>query len=201
MNLNLRLLATVKRWQVIHTIQQQSNAEHVALGCLLCEDLFNHVAFTCATREDVLRGFACHDILESISSDLPGSVNSFIKDIAGEHWRAPLRKVAKQIGLPNFDPSIQVRAIVRYIDLLESLHFIMQERLMGNRLVDMVYASIVSLTDNAYRKVCEHHRDDIDFHNWHRDQVNEAKFSILEFVPDSGSKNGELMVIPAYYSI
>ena len=180
MNLNTRLLSSVKRWSVVHTIRQQSVGEHLALGLLLCEDLFNKIPIASGSREDVLRGFLTHDLFEVITNDAPSSVNTLIKNIAGDAWREKIGVLAQKVGVTKFIPTDGVRVIVRYVDLLESVQFLMQEKLMGNQLVGEVQRHLVGLTNAALQSV-----GDANPHcsaalwAWHDDQIDSSKFSVV----------------------
>lgn len=177
-NLNIRLLSSVERWSVIHTIKNQSVAEHKAFVGLLAIDLLDTVPIDISIGQ-VLRGCLTHDVRETITADIPSPVNSFIKDSC-PRWREALKAATRATKLPEFNPSQLVRNIVRYVDLIESIQFLMKEELLGNQLVGDCLIALRTLAAAARREI-EPLESDIaeKLVEWEFKQIGESSFTTI----------------------
>lgn len=127
-------LSVVKRWGTVHTIHQQSVAEHI----------FNveRIAVRIATRwfsviEDdalfVIMWFAHrHEDFEALSGDFPTMVKPYFDEAAFE-------KEHSDIIDPIRDGGQWVRNIVKLADMLDAWNFLCVEQALGNSYIEYHY--------------------------------------------------------------
>lgn len=121
-------LSVVKRWGILHTIQNQSVAEHVHNVVRIAHRIAVRW-FDIKTPEDlfVLMLYAHkHDDLESLSGDIPTMAKPYFDEAAMEEDHADL------LSGTRINPPKWVRDIVKLADKLEGFHFLCIERQLGN---------------------------------------------------------------------
>jgi hypothetical protein len=125
-------LSTVKRWTIVHTIRQQSVAEHSYNVAIIAEAIARHWFNVTdpARLYEVYRYALEHDREEGITGDVPTIVKDLFNTAA-----ASLRYV-KEWPEPSADD--QIYAIVKLADRIDALIFLRVEMGMGNQSVRKV---------------------------------------------------------------
>lgn len=172
-------LSVVKRWGILHTIQQQSVLEHIANVA--------RIAYRIAVQWfdmgnpsdllDIVMYALHHDDLESVMGDPPTMVKPYIdeRQMALDH--ADL--------VPPYDIRPLLRRIVKLADLLEGYHFICIERLLGNRFVENHF---VNYRKEIYEYV--YNTWDLDGANRIWPLVQEVMDDMAENISERHSKRG-----------
>jgi 5'-deoxynucleotidase YfbR-like HD superfamily hydrolase len=154
-------LSVVKRWGILHTIQEQSVAEH----CFNVAKIAYRIAWHWFNIHDTATLYAIlgwaheHDNLESLMGDPPTMVKPYINEelMAADH--ADL--------IPNYKPeSEQVRNIVKLADMLEGYHFICMEMALGNTFVSNHF-------DNYFTEIQGFVADKWPNNKWLSDKVHD----------------------------
>lgn len=138
MTRQLHRLSSLKRWGVVHTIQEQSVADHTFHVTVISRDIARALNFSTEMKLDVLNYALEHDMPETFSGDIPHpakhdmfmrkSVDSLELDILGY-----MRVV---------DPVVysdQVKRVVKIADITESVCFLRREQAMGNTMVRVIH--------------------------------------------------------------
>lgn len=124
-------LSIVKRWSIVHTIQQQSVAEHCfnveRIAIRLARDWFN---FEDQTDLFKVSQYALHhDDFEAVSGDTPSTVKRYFDVERAEKEHADI--------IPKYEkPHILIQHIVKMADRLEWYWFLSMEMALGNRYVE-----------------------------------------------------------------
>lgn len=127
----IRLLSHVTRWSIVAVNRPQTLADHQYYVALLSWRMVKELNIE-VPLDEVLVGALTHDIPETVSSDIPSPVLSFIKAECPS-WRRWLQGAVKTL-FPWFveDQSAAVRWVVSITDYLESILYLMEEKKRGN---------------------------------------------------------------------
>lgn len=132
-------LSVVPRWTIVRTIQKQSVAEHSFRVSLIAEKIAVH--WYGVTDHIILyriqRFSKRHDLLESITSDVPSIVN----DLMG-HDEVSVRYSDIPDLFLEFNPNPIEKLIVKQADCLEAMIFLNTEVALGNNSVTNVYNDV-----------------------------------------------------------
>lgn len=128
-------LSAVKRWTIIHTIRQQSVAEHCFNAALIAsriaEEWFG--VYDCTIMSGIYRWALHHDRPEALSGDLP----TISKDLYDEH------SLLIRYGELLRDNVIPVGEFVSYVvkiaDRMDAICFLLMEMSLGNKSVEGLY--------------------------------------------------------------
>lgn len=127
----MRRLSFVPRWTIVPTIRKQSVAEHsfqvaaITLVLLGLHKKGQEGAFRLVVLEKALR----HDMSEAATGDEPSP-----------------SKEPKDYGSFN-----QIDITVKMADLIEAILFVEDERMLGNRAMDLIHEGLFSEATRAWR--------------------------------------------------
>lgn len=130
-------LSVVPRWQLLHTIQRQSVAEHMFNVARIAERIatqwfgINEDGYTAR----ILYWALHHDDFEALSGDVPTMVKPYFDEEQFEEEHSNLIKPTKH------STPMHVREIVKLADMLEGFHFICTELKLGNSFVENHHVS------------------------------------------------------------
>lgn len=143
-------LSVVKRWNILHTIQEQSVAEHAfnvqRIAMRIAREWFS------ITDNGMLLEIAEysheHDNLEALSGDINTMAKAYFDEAAMAEDHADL--------IPIYTPFNMVKQIVKLADMLEGYHFLCIEMTMGNSYVERHWAAeprrIIEYCNKAFGK-------------------------------------------------
>ena len=128
--IHIRKNGNVKRWHTVHTLRQQTVAEHSWGVAMICRKLW--------PQDSILMEAAlCHDLGEGYTGDIPWpakAANYNLNDIAGDMEIVELRRLG---ALVDLEP-LQYKSL-KIADMLELLYFVVEEMELGNRTLDNVF--------------------------------------------------------------
>lgn len=134
--LMLRRLNFVPRWGIIPTIRKQSVGEHTFGVCVALKWLLKHYIPASTTEELAAFEYAIeHDVLESISGDMPSPFKRAVLGSATDEFEAQF---------PHNKVSSHIKEIVGMADKLEAIAFLWEEERMGNQCVKNVIEQLTS---------------------------------------------------------
>lgn len=139
-------LSVVKRWGILHTVQEQSVAEHqfnVARIAL-------RIAISWFDMQDknelylILRWALEHDDLEALTGDLPSMVKPYFDEAAAAKDHIDL--TGGELPVPQ-----EVRNIVKLADKMEGMYFLAMEMALGNQYCEKHYYEEFSIINRYAR--------------------------------------------------
>lgn len=132
--LDLRL-SVVKRWGILHTIRQQSVAEHSFNVAILADRIAVHWfgIDDPGTLYNINRYALRHDRPEALSGDIP----SIVKDLFDED-ELEARYMDLIPDLAQWRSAEGIKFIVKLADRIEAEIFLRMEESMGNRTVSAI---------------------------------------------------------------
>lgn len=118
-------LSVVKRWAILHTIQNQSVAEHMFNVARMAERISKQwFGMSDEASMRVVRFALHHDDFEALSGDLPTMVKPYFNESEFEREHSELIEAIEE------EP--WVVKIVKLADKLEGYHFLCIEAALGN---------------------------------------------------------------------
>lgn len=153
---DLRNMATVKRWGIVPTIKDQSDAEHTFFVICYVNDICTYLEVTDDVRLAALKYAIWHDMDEILTGDVPGPHKQHFM-IKNSNWmfksmeKIFKRRTDRMYG--RFTNGAEgkneaMHTIVKSADLIESVLFLVEENRLGNSNVN---EHIAVLSDQAFR--------------------------------------------------
>jgi len=134
-------MSTVKRWSIVPTIQQQSNAEHCFNVARIAAAIWvPWLGGRSDMLSDVYEWALHHDDEEQFMGDVQSPASPYFDK---ERFRADHKHLLRIPGPKNSD----VRNCVKLADHLEMVAFVSLELAMGNKLIEQVYLERVAELD------------------------------------------------------
>lgn len=121
-------LSVVKRWNILHTIQQQSVAEHCFNVARIAAKIWPLLGGRTDMTADIYEWALHHDDEEALINDPPAMVKPYF-DV--ERFRKDHADLLEKHGPLNSD----VKNCVKLADKIEGLHFLWMEVNLGNDFV------------------------------------------------------------------
>jgi 5'-deoxynucleotidase YfbR-like HD superfamily hydrolase len=124
-------LSVIKRWSIVHTIQQQSVAEH----CFNVERIAVRIAKEWLDFNDDLVLFEIsqyalhHDDFEAVSGDVPSTVKRYFNGKLAEREHEDIIPIRS-------DPPSSIKNVVKLADRLEWYWFLTMESALGNKYIE-----------------------------------------------------------------
>lgn len=135
-------LSVIKRWQIAHTIQTQSVAEHIfnveRMALRIAMEWFHiNVSEPCLLL-DIMMLAHHHEDYEALSGDIPTMVKPYFNEHQFEKDHAD---ILSRTSKPQVTSSFHTLAvgIVKLADMLEGYHFLCMEKALGNTYMDKHY--------------------------------------------------------------
>lgn len=131
-------LSVIPRWAILHTIQNQSVAEHsfnvARMALRIAKNWYgiDDLQLLLAVSSYAIH----HDDIESITSDIPSMIKKYINEtnIYNDHHKH-LRDVEFTLSGLFPDDRLMVKSIVKLADKLEGYYFLCMEIALGNQFV------------------------------------------------------------------
>lgn len=155
---DLRAMAVVKRWGIVPTIKDQSDAEHTFFVICYVNDICTYLEVTDDVRLAALKYAIWHDMDEILTGDAPGphkkhfmikNSNWVFKSMEKIFRRRTDRMYGKFTGQSE-GKNEAMHAIVKAADLIESVLFLVEELRLGNT---NVHEHIAQLSDQAFAAI------------------------------------------------
>lgn len=159
---DLRNMATVKRWGIVPTIKDQSNAEHTFFVICYVNDICTYLEVTDDVRLAALKYAIWHDMDEILTGDAPGPHKRHFM-IKNSNWvfksmeKIFNRRTDRMYGTMLREPGAAgkneaMHTIVKAADLIESVLFLVEETRLGN---SNVHEHIAQLSDQAFKAIAK----------------------------------------------
>lgn len=125
----VRFIATIPRYSVVPVVRRQSVGEHCFLVARYCMILAEVLKVTDKALVAILEYALVHDDDEAITGDIPTPVKA-------------------KLGYTSIDERIKegrpmVYWFVKFCDRLEAVKYMVEERMLGNRIMDELLAGAV----------------------------------------------------------
>lgn len=146
-------LSDVKRWVVVHTLRNQSVADHSFRVAIIAISICGRLGLPDQgakwTLQQVITWALWHDVPEGLTGDIDGKFKHSNPDVKLAITRAEMK------AFPWCEPENEiVRWIVKVADLIETSTFI-QANATGPRAEDIYREQTVLLFESAVPRLCE----------------------------------------------